>query len=61
MALALDIKVGDALNIEGVGKVTVVSKSGKQVRLAIDVDKRYAVALDAHPKTGTGSTYKPAR
>lgn len=43
--LTVDVKVGDALNIEGVGSVRVDFKSGQQVRLVIDVDKQYQVEL----------------
>lgn len=48
--LTMDVKVGDALKIEGVGVVRVGFKSGQQVRLVIDVDKQYAVHLAKQDK-----------
>lgn len=41
--MTVDVKVGDALKIEGVGTVLISRKSGQQVRLVVDVDKQYAV------------------
>lgn len=47
--LTLNVKVGDALTIEGVGTVRVDHKSGKQVRLAIDVPEKFSVELTRKP------------
>lgn len=43
--LHLTVKVGDALDIEGIGKITVEHKTGQRTRLAIDLDEGHKIKL----------------
>lgn len=48
--LHLTVKVGDTLNIEGVGKITVEHKTGQRTRLAIDIAEKHQVKIEAQER-----------
>lgn len=43
--LRLDLKIGQSVDLPGVGRITVEEKTGRRVRLGFDVSREQKVVL----------------
>lgn len=43
--LRLDLKIGQSVDLPGVGRITVEEKNGRRVRLGFDVSREQKVVL----------------